>query len=704
MQAFLTSLRGFPRPKILQADAALLGLVIAILAMMILPMPTILIDVLIGLNLSITVVLLVVALQINTPLKLSSFPTLLLLSTLFRLALSISTTRLILLQGDAGSVIRTFGDFVVGGNMIVGLIVFLILTLVQFIVITKGAERVAEVGARFSLDGMPGKQMSIDGDVRAGSVTKEDAKERRGKIEIESKFYGAMDGAMKFVKGDAIAGLIIVAINLLGGVGVAVLQRGMDFSTAIQNYSILTIGDGLVSQIPALLTSIAAGLIVTRVAQDGDKPTNIGQDIVFQLFTESKPLIFGGLVMSGIAFLPGMPMVTFMILASSLILLGVWRLISEHKKAKDSKDEVGTDGVRLQNEDGTSTGYDDAKGQVFSVPLVISLAPSLRDHHTLAALSRAVTKTKNAKSFELGIPFPDILLRIDETLPSHSCAMHLNEVPVASWRIPPGCVLAQYVDIPLPERDHDGEFDDVIPDAFPESIWVEARHAELLRSAGSKVLDELAFFSTYIGVLLERNAADLFGLQETCSLLTSLETTCPDLIKECDRIMPKTRVAEVLQRLLAEGISVRNLKRILETLIRWGGKEKDPLVLTEYARVEMKRQIVHKCSGTSKVLTVYLLSHSLEETLRAAVRQTSSGSYAVLEPNQTKQLLEAVKTAVGDLRGRRVLPVLLTQMDIRRYLRKLIEAAYPELAVIAHQELTQDIELMTVGEIDIALS
>jgi len=686
----------FKRLPILRPDAAMVVLLVAILALMVLPMPTVLMDILIGTNLSLAAILLVVALHLSTPLKISAFPAILLVATLFRLALSIATTRLILLQGDAGAVVQTFGMFVVGGNIIVGLIVFLILTLVQFIVITKGSERVAEVSARFSLDGMPGKQMAIDGDLRANAITKEEAKSRRQQIELESQFYGAMDGAMKFVKGDAIAGLIIVVVNLLGGIGIAVLQKNMDMSEAIQTYSILTIGDGLVSQLPALLISIAAGLVVTRVSNEGGSESNIGSDIVRQVTRDPKALIFGGFIMGGMSALPGMPAAVFGTLAGVLIVSGGTVILRRRNQRKRGGPGVDGNGVRVQGEEGEVK----PEGPGFAVPLMLCISPQARERYGMAALAKAVRTVRDAKTLELGIPFPEIVLRVDNALAEGSFTVYCSEVPVARWAQPPNHVLAWGVDhVRLVESHVAAEPCDFRKD-MTSSYWISTQAADAARALGADVLADLEILDRFLGTILERHAAEFIGVHEASTLLTAIEKSVPDLVKEVDRHMPKQRVADVLQRLASEGVSIRNLKSILETLSKWGQKEKDPVVLTEYVRADLKRQIAYKYAQSADTLSAYMVSPALEDQLRNAVRQTSAGSYAVLDPVQTDRLLATVSEIASTLSDHVGPPVLLTAMDIRRYLRKLIERDFPQIPVLAYQELPPEVRVHALGHVD----
>jgi type III secretion protein V len=704
MNRLLLNLKKWSTAAVPKPDIVLVAALIAVLAMMVLPMPTLLLDILIGINLSFALVLLIVALHLGTPLQMSSFPAILLVTTLFRLGLSISTTRQILLQGDAGHVVQTFGMFVVGGNIIVGLIVFLILTLVQFMVITKGSERVAEVSARFSLDGMPGKQMAIDGDLRANSIDKNEAKQRRTHIELENQFYGSMDGAMKFVKGDAIAGLIIVVVNLLGGMGVAVLQQGMDFSTAMHTYSILTVGDGLVSQIPALLISISAGMIVTRVA-NREVSSTVGRDIARQLGGDPKSIVTSGVAMGGMALLPGMPVAIFVSISALLTILGLVLFIQRRDGDGNAMPVHGSNGSNgNRNGEPLQSGAAASGEPSFSIPLMIALSPDLIAQYGMAALSASIDNTQKEKGFALGVPFPTPVVRADPQQVAYGCTVYCNEVPVAQWQVLPETVLLQRIDAAHLLAIGTDVRPVTFGRDFPLSYWTEQVHIDAARQLGANIFAGLDIFSVHLNTVLERHAAEFIGLHEVCTLFEALEKSCPDLVKEIDRLSPRPRIADVLQRLVSEGIPIRNLKGIVETLTRWSSKEKDAVVLTEYVRADMKRQITHKYTQGKNILSAYLLAPGLEEALRCAVRQTSSGSYIVLDPKQTDKLLDAVNDTVDTFDQMTVRPVILAAMDVRRYMRKLIERDYPDLAVVAYQELQADVQVQSIGQIDADLS
>lgn len=684
-------------------DIVLAVILVAIIFMMILPLPTWLVDVLIGVNMTVSAMLLMVAMYLPSPLAFSSFPSVLLITTLLRLGISIATTRLILLQADAGHIIFTFGNFVVGGNLIVGLVVFLILTIVQFVVITKGAERVAEVAARFSLDAMPGKQMSIDGDMRAGSIDMDEAKRRRSIVEKESQLYGAMDGAMKFVKGDAIAGLIIVAVNLLGGIMVGTMQRGMTAADAVKTYSILTIGDGLIAQIPALFIAICAGMIVTRVQTGEGGPSNVGRDIGAQVLSQPRALIIAAAVALGMGLIPGMPLLTFLALALVLGAIG-FTLQRGTRRVVNARTGEVTEVPAMQaaaEPPGAANKVSEA-GEEFAptVPLMMDVAAHLRTSFDPAVLNEELLKIRRALYFDLGVPFPGIQLRFSEKLPQETYNIMLSEVPVSQGKLRPGYLLVRENPQNLEALQIPCETDKKFLPNIP-TLWVADSFKEGLALAGIPCMDPSQVLTYHLAFVLKKYSGDFIGIQETRFLLASMEARFPDLVKEATRVLPIQKIAEILQRLVSEDISVRNLRTVLEALIEWGQKEKDSVLLTEYVRASLKRHISYKYSSGQNVLPAYLLAPNVEDTMRAAIRQTSAGSYLALEPAVSKRLVESIKKTVGDLTAGVQKPVLLTSMDIRRYLRKMIEQDLYELPVLSYQEMTQEINIQPLARVEL---
>ena len=699
MNRLQAALQGLALKAASRNDIVLAVMIVAIIFMMILPLPTLLVDVLIGMNMTLSAVLLMVAMYLPTPLAFSSFPSVLLVTTLFRLGISIATTRLILLQGDAGSIIDTFGNFVVGGNLVVGLVVFLILTIVQFVVITKGAERVAEVAARFSLDAMPGKQMAIDGDMRAGTIDMDEAKRRRQAVEKESQLYGAMDGAMKFVKGDAIAGLIIVAVNLLGGILIGMLQRGMTAGKAMQTYSILSIGDGLISQIPALFISICAGIIVTRVQSD-EGPSNVGKDIGSQILAQPRALIIGGCIALGMGFIPGMPSFVFLLLGIPLIAMGI---AMRPRRQIDEKTGEITEVPALAASDSAArkpTRGDGTDEFVPTVPLILDVADNLRTALKADELNDELIKIRRALYFDLGVPFPGIQLRFNDRLDANTYHIVLTEVPVAQGMLRIDQVLVRESADKLSALGVDFEKDRAFLPGV-ESIWVATETAELLSRAGMSFMNPTQILTFHLATVLRKYSAEFIGVQETRFLLGAMEQRFPDLVKEATRVMPTQKIGEILQRLVSEDISIRNLRTILESLVEWGQKEKDSVLLTEYVRGSLKRQISFKYSSGQNMLPAYLLAPKVEETVRSAIRQTSAGSYLALDPAASRKLVDNLKKAVGKLPTSGARPVLLASMDIRRYMRKLIEADLYDLQVLSYQELVPEVNIQPLARVDL---
>ena len=684
-------------------DVLLASLLVGIVFMMILPLPTELVDVLIGTSMGIAVILLMLAIYISSAGEFFAFPAVLLLSTLFRLALSITTTRLVLLQADAGAIIDTFGNFVVAGNLVVGVVIFLIITIVQFLVITKGAERVAEVSARFSLDAMPGKQMSIDGDMRAGVIDMVEARRRREKVEKESQLYGSMDGAMKFVKGDAIAGLIIIAVNLVGGLIIGVTQRGMPLDEAMHIYSILTIGDGLVAQIPALLIAMTAGIIVTRVSTE--ETENLASDIGKQFGAQPKALLVAGGLMVAFSLIPGFPTLTFLSLAvltggAGFLLLRA----SSRREAGQTENQVSSILTPVSTEASTDAQVDaQLRGEqeiTLGAPLLVDISASLQEHLDMRALNREAAKVRRALYLDLGVPFPGVHVRFNENLPNQVYAILLQEIPVAKGDLRPGYVLYADHIRQLDILGFPSERGDLFLPNIP-TVWIEDKYSASLHEASMSFMQLHKVLSFHLAYVMRRYAEEFIGIQETYHLFERLQSTFPDLIKEAQRVLPVNRTTEVFKRLVGEDVSIRNVREILESLVEWGQQEKDVVMLTEYVRGDLKRYISYKYSSDQNVLSAYLLDEDLEETVRGGIRQTSSGNYLALDPPLTRRLVSQTKSLVGDISRLENKPVIVTAMDIRRYVRKIIEIELYDLAVLSFQELTQEVTVQPLGKIEL---
>jgi type III secretion protein V len=694
----LATARGIVSRTTKHSDLALVGLLVAVIALMIMPLPTFLVDTLIGANMSLSFAILMMTMYVKTPLEFSSFPTMLLFTTLFRVGLNITTTRLILLNADAGEIIQTFGEFALGGNFVVGAVVFLILTIVQFLVISKGAERVAEVGARFTLDAMPGKQMSIDADMRAGVIDMAEAQKRRETISQESKMFGAMDGAMKFVKGDSIAGMVVAVVNIVGGTVIGVTQRGIPASEALNIYGILTIGDGLVSQIPSLIIAISAGILITR---SGDTQVDVGAQIGGQFFNQPKALLIAGGLIFLFALIPGFPKPQLFTLAFAL---GGFAYVLDRVQKMPASRDAKTDfekSVRASTE--SQSGRPRSAGEPqddFSptVPIILDISGELSTALDYDKLNDELAALRRALYFDLGVPFPGINLRVARRLTGLAYELQINEIPLSSGKLEPGMALAREsmeTLTMLGVQVKQGE--DFLPDV--ESLWVPDADAARLAKGGVSCMSHSRIIAYHLSLLLSRHAGDFIGMQETKYLLDRMEERAPDLVHEATRLQPVQRIAEVFQRMVQEQVSIRDLRGILEALIEWSAKEKDIIMLTEYVRGALKRQICYMHSRGQNMLPAILLDPPVEETIRKSVRQTSAGAFLSLDPDTSKRFLDAVTDAAGDYRKHSQKPVLLASMDIRRYVRRLIEGKHYNLMVLSYQELTPEISVQPLSRI-----
>lgn len=664
------------RPELL-----ILTLMVMIIAMLIIPLPTPLVDLLIGLNIVIALLVFMGSFYIERILSYSTFPSLLLITTLFRLALSISTSRLILTQADAGDIIASFGQFVIGDSLVVGFVIFSIVTIVQFIVITKGSERVAEVAARFSLDGMPGKQMSIDGDLKAGVIDAREARERRSVLERESQLYGSFDGAMKFIKGDAIAGIIIIFVNFIGGIAIGVGQLGMDMSSALSTYTMLTIGDGLVAQIPALLIAIGAGFIVTRV--NGDE-ANLGRNIVTQMLGNPFVLAVTALLAVAVGVLPGFPLFVFLVLAGALGML----LLVRHR-ARTPRKPVD------RNEKNTSDDEDVALGLIENidelstetVPLIL-LVPTGRLEQCQKA--RLPERFRSQFFVDYGIRIPEPQLRGNELLLDNQVAVLINEVRADQFDI--HFERLRILDYG-PELEGLGiSLSQGVDSNRQPSIWCGTQDQARLEQLDYRLRPAWDEFYRCLVTLLARNIQEFFGVQETKTLLDELEKRYPDLLKEVYRHVTVQKVAEILQRLVGERISVRNMKLVLEALAHWAAREKDALALVEHVRGSLARYISNKFANGND-LRVLLLSAEFEDTVRKGVRQTSQGNFLNLEPAACEELMDRLKVALDGLHTPQKDLVLLGSVDVRRYIKKLIESRFRELDVLSFGEVSDSISV-----------
>jgi type III secretion protein V len=648
--------------------------------MMILPLPTLLVDLLIAINLTLSIVLLMSAIYIRDPLEFSVFPSLLLITTLYRLALTVSTSRLILLQHDAGEVVYAFGKFVVGGNLAVGIVIFAIITIVQFLVITKGAERVAEVSARFTLDAMPGKQMSIDGDMRAGTIDMDEAKRLRSAVQKESQLFGAMDGAMKFVKGDAIAGIIVILVNIIGGVMVGVMQHKMAAGEALSLYAVLSIGDGLIGQIPALIISVAAGIIVTRVP--GEQRVNLGTELSIQLSRYPQALMVGAGVLAVFALVPGFP---FMIFGPLALLVGGggWMLM---KRARASGQFAG----------GADGGGADAGGSAMSMrpgaePLAVIIGPQFTHRH---ALEPALGQMRWNLFERLGLPLPDVPVSVDPTFGPNRFKIMLYNEAVLSLELPALALL----DRPPSAQVHIAQRD-ALSFGGIELLWVTPEVAQALGALNVVMHRNEACVAACVAHVVRCFAGRFLGVQETRFLMDAMEDRYGELVKELQRQLPIVKVADVLQRLVAEGVSIRDLRTVFEALVEWAGKEKDSVMLTEYVRIALRRHIIDRLRGERTHLACWTLGDGIENQIRDSVRQTAAGAYSSLEPRVIEKIVARIEAAVAG-RGESDC-VLVTAVDTRRFLRKFIERDLSLLPVLSYQELADDTKVNMLGAIEL---
>lgn len=632
-------------------DIVLAAVVIAVICLMVFPVPPLALDILIAINLAASIILLMLSMYIPSALGLSTFPALLLFTTIFRLSLNIASTKQILLHAHAGQIIETFGKLIVGGNVIVGLVVFIIIAIVQFIVIAKGSERVAEVGARFTLDAMPGKQMSIDADVRANLITADEAKQRRSTLELESKLHGSLDGAMKFVKGDAIASVIIAAVNILAGISIGVLMKDMTAAAAVSRYTILAIGDGMVSQIPSLFVSVAAGILITRVAGDEEKASNLGTEIGRQLMAYPMALLISGTVLVGFAIVPGFPKIVFAFLGIVVFALG-FGLRRESKKL-EGYEQTPMPALRAESTLMIPPFISQLEKSPFAAPLVVQLAPNWNGIVSPHRFNDEILAMRNRVRLDLGLPFPGMAFSFNPALTEHSYAICVHELEARRGHIDPSTLASE-------------------------------------GSAETAIVRDLE-------VALRQHASSFIGMQEVQNLLNSAQTAFPDLCAEVLRALPLQRIAEVMRRLVDENISIRHFREILESLIGWGMREKDVIMLTEYVRIDLGKFIVPAYLSPSKKLHAILLDTELEEVFRQNV-QPGGGDQVVIPQDRSERLLTELKQAATQgPPGVKV--VLLAAMDIRRYVKRHIADTLPDMAVLSYQEVGTSVMLEAIAQI-----
>ncbi|MBQ9616378.1 MAG: flagellar biosynthesis protein FlhA [Selenomonadaceae bacterium] len=669
------------------SDVAVALAIVTIVIMMIIPLPTALLDVLICLNITIALVVVMSAIYNSEALDLSVFPSLLLVTTLFRLALNISSTRLILLDGFAGEVITAFGNFVVGGNPVVGFIVFVILVIIQFIVITKGSERVAEVSARFTLDAMPGKQMAIDADLNQGAITDEEAKVRREKIQREADFYGAMDGASKFVKGDAIAAIIIMFINIAGGFVIGMVQRDMEVLQALQTYTLLTVGEGLVSQIPALLISTATGIIVTRAASEG----NLGQDLVNQLIRNDRIFFIVSAVLLFLALVPGLPGIPFTALSIACGFIG-YNLQKSHEEVVETKQEQTK--VRAKDE-ATKPENIVSLLQVDPMELEIgySLIPLVDTGQGGDLLDRIVMIRRQC-ALELGLVVPTIRIRDNIQIKPNAYIIKLKGIEIAKGELLLDHFLAMnsgtvFEEVPGIET--------VEPAFGRPALWIPENEREQAELNGYTVVDAVSVLATHLTEVIKAHADEILGRQETQNLVDNLRKTHQTLV---DDVVPELlnvgEIQKILANLLRERISIRDMATILEVLSDYARATKDTEILTEYVRHAMARQITQQ-HVQNNTLPCVTLDPALENRIAGGVQRTDHGSFVSLDPESMQRLVNSINIEIPKLTNMGYQPIVLTSPAVRLYFRKLVERSVPGLIVLSHAEIEQSVEIQILG-------
>lgn len=661
--------------------------VIAIIIIIILPIPTWMLDVLLSMNIALSILILLISMYTKNALQFSIFPSLLLLTTLFRLSLNISSTRSILLNGEAGDVIETFGEFVIMGNIFVGLVIFLIIIIINLMVITKGAERVSEVAARFTLDAMPGKQMAIDADLNSGLVTEDEARIRRKEVQMQADFYGAMDGASKFVKGDSIAGIIITAINLLAGIGIGVLSRGLDVGQSINEYALLTVGDGLVSQIPALLISTGTGLVVTRAASED----NLGTDLLKQLFGNNPSLMFivgGVLVALGFGPLPALPYITlgliFITTAFIMRRKDTQEVVDEMQLAEESEVEE----IKKPENVMSLLRVEDIELE-FGYGII-----PLADANQGGDLLDRIVMIRRQLALELGVVVPMIRLRDNIQLSPNEYIVKIKGVEVSKSEL----LFDHFLAMNPGGTNEDLEGVDTIEPAFGlPAKWINEKEREKAEILGYTVVDPPSIIATHLTEIIKNNASTLLTRQDVKLLLDNVREEHPALV---DEITPKElslgEIQKVLSNLLKEQVSIRDMVTILETLADYVEVTRDSDMLTEYVRQNLSRYITKKYveDNSIKVITI---DSELEQMIMSSINQTESGAYINLEPNVIQQILNNTFVSLERLTSIGLQPIVLTAPILRIYFKRLTEQSLKDLIVLSYNEIEPSVEVQSVG-------
>ncbi len=662
----------------------------------IMPIPSILLDLLITFNLMVALVILFNCLYAKDTLAMSSFPTILLFATLFRISLNVSSTRLILSTGDPGVVVETFGNFVGGGNLVIGTIIFIVLVIVQMVVINKGSERVSEVTARFTLDAMPGKQMSIDADLNTGAITDKEAQERRDKIQQESAFFGSMDGATKYVKGDAIAGLIITLVNLVGGIVLGVMMQGLELSEALSKYTILTIGDGLVSQIPSMLISIATGILVTKASES----SNIGDIMMGQLFHVPKVLymVGGALCFLGV-FTPLRQQGRILIyLAMGLGIIVLGRLVEHSQEVEAIEEEVREEDVQADE----IRRHENVNALLQVDPIELEFGYGiipLADVNQGGDLLDRVVMIRRQIALELGAVVPIIRLRDNIQLNPNQYIIKIKGIQISEGEIlfdhymamNPGYVEEEITGIPTFE-----------PSFHLPAIWITEAQRERAESMGYTVVDPPSIIATHLTEIIKSHLDELMTRQDVQNLINNVKESNQTLVEELvPKLLGAGEIQKVLQNLLSEGISIRDSVTIFETLADYASTTRDTDVLTEYVRQRLKRAISNTYFAEGEMTTVVTLDPKVEQDIMDSVKQTEQGAYITLDPAKTKKILNSVEAEIKKLENQGKAPIIITSPIVRVYFKKLTKEYFKDLIVVSYNEIESDIELQSIGVVTI---
>lgn len=668
--------------------------VLGIIALIILPVPTGLLDILLTFNITFSVVILLLSMFTTEILQFSIFPTLLLITTLFRLGLNVSSTRLILSQGNAGQVVEAFGGFVTGNNYIVGTIIFIIIVIIQLVVITSGASRVSEVSARFTLDAMPGKQMSIDADLNTGLINDQEAKLRRENLQQEADFYGAMDGAMKFVKGDSIAGIIITIINLIGGIAIHVLQNDLGVMEALEQFALLTIGDGLVSQIPSLLISISAGILVTRSATN----ENFGTDLGKQLLTFPKVLAIAAIVILILGLVPGLPTLPFFVLAVGCAVVAY--VLREEEKNHEKLEEVAAaEAEQLQS---VRKEPEDIMHYIQVEPLEIEIGYgliSLADDKSGGDLLERIAGVRRQCAQELGIIVQPIRIRDNIQLPTNEYTIKIKGIEIAKGEVLPDHFMV--MDPGNEKMDLKG-----IPTTEPAfglpALWIEEKDRDQAEMMGCTIVDATTVMVTHLSEVIQEHSHELIGRQEVKKLLDTLKENYSAVIEELiPDLMSLGEVQKVLQNLLRERVPIKDLVTILETLADYGVSTKDIELLTEYVRFSLSRSIVLPYLNENRMLNVITIHPKLEQYIGDNIQKSIQGSFPAIDPNINTKILEIIHEQVERLSMQQIQPIILASPKIRAPFRRMIEMAFPNIAVLSLNEIPNSIEIEAVGMVNV---